>query len=105
MTREELEIVINDTTLSQDTRDDAKSQLAKLDALQTSSGVEGINNDILFAVREFNQSIDKLAKAGVDKKQVEDIVDDKFRDTKIGKNNLDSTVLKLEMVKRERFLI
>jgi homoserine acetyltransferase len=68
MTREELEIVINDTTLSQDTRDDAKSQLAKLDALQTSSGVEGINNDILFAVREFNQSIDKLAKAGVDKK-------------------------------------
>lgn len=95
MTREELEIVINDTTLSQDTRDDAKSQLAKLDALQTSSGVEGINNDILFAVREFNQSIDKLAKAGVDKKQVEDIVDDKFRDTKIGKNNLDSTVLEL----------
>jgi hypothetical protein len=28
MTREELEIVINDTTLSQDTRDDAKGQLA-----------------------------------------------------------------------------
>jgi MoxR-like ATPase len=95
MTREELEIVINDTTLSQETRDDAKGQLGKLNALQTSSGVEGINNDILFAVREFNQSIDKLAKAGVDKKQVEDIVDDKFRDTKIGKNNLDSTVLEL----------
>jgi MoxR-like ATPase len=95
MTREELELVISDTTLSQDTRDDAKVQLAKLDALQTSSGVQGINNDILFAVREFNQSIDKLAKAGVDKKQVEDIVDDKFRDTKIGKNNLDSTVLEL----------
>lgn len=95
MTREELEIVINDTTLSEETRDDARKQLAKLDALQTSTGAEAVNKDILFAVREFNQSIEKLTKAGVDKKQVEDIVDEKFKDTKIGKNNLDSTVLEL----------
>lgn len=94
MTREELEQVANSTSVSQDLRDDAKRQLDKLDALESSQS-SSVNADILFAVREFNSSIDKLTKAGVDKAKVEEIVDEKFKDTKIGKNNLDSSVLEL----------
>ena len=95
MTKEELELVINDPSVSQEVKDDAKIQLDKIVALETREQSEGVDEDVLFAVKEFNKSIEKLAKAGVDKKQVEEIVDDKFKTTKIGKKNLDSTILEL----------
>lgn len=95
MTKEELELVISDPSVSQEVKDDAKIQLDKIVALETREQSEGVDEDVLFAVKEFNKSIEKLAKAGVDKKQVEEIVDDKFKTTKIGKKNLDSTILEL----------
>jgi MoxR-like ATPase len=95
MTREDLELVINDPSVSQEVKDDAQIQLDKIIALETKEQSEGVDDDVLFAVKEFNKSIEKLAKAGVDKKQVEEIVDDKFKTTKIGKKNLDSTILEL----------
>jgi NCAIR mutase (PurE)-related protein len=70
MTREELELVINDTSVSQEVRDDAQAQLDKITALETRQQSEGVDEDVLFAVKEFNKSIEKLAKAGVDKNKM-----------------------------------
>jgi len=95
MNKQDLEQIINDMTISEDIRQDAQRQLDKLISLETKGEAEGVDEDIVFAVKEFNKSIDKLANASVDKKQVEDIVDEKFKKTKIGKTNLDSAILEL----------
>jgi hypothetical protein len=95
MNKTELEQIINDMTISEDIRQDAQRQLDKLISLETKGEAEGVDEDIVYAVKEFNKSIEKLTNASVDKKQVEDIVDEKFKKTKIGKTNLDSAVLEL----------
>lgn len=95
MKREELEQIIADTTVSQDIRDDAQAQLEKLNRAETSEKSNGVDEDIVFAVKEFNKAIEKLSEAGVNKQEVNDIVDEQFKTVKFGKNNLDSTVLDL----------
>lgn len=95
MKKEELLAIINDTTISQDIRDNASEQLKKLELLETRDENQGIDRDITFAVKEFNKSIEKFANQGVNKKEVEAIVDEQFQKTKIGKKNLDSSILEL----------
>ena len=95
MKREELEQIIADTTVSQDIRDDAQAQLEKLNRAETSEKSNGVDEDIAFAVKEFNKAIEKLSEAGVNKQEVNDIVDEQFKTAKFGKNNLDNTVLDL----------
>jgi len=95
MKKEELIAIINDTTISQDIRDNASEQLKKLELLETRDENQGIDQDITFAVKEFNKSIEKFANQGVNKKEVEAIVDEQFQKTKIGKKNLDSSILEL----------
>jgi len=94
MKREELEQIINDPSISQIVKDDAVEQLKKLDTIEQSESLK-VDSEITFAIKEFNNSIEKLVNKGVDKQQVADIVDEKFRDTKIGKANLDESVLEL----------
>ena len=95
MTKQDFLDVINDPNTPLDLKTDAQEQLAKIEAQEMKGEASGVDNDIIFAVKEFNKSIDKLANAGVDKKEVEDIVDEKFKKTKIGKKNLDSSILEL----------
>jgi hypothetical protein len=95
MKREELEQIIADTTVSQDIRDDAQAQLDKLNRAETSEKSNGVDEDIAFAVKEFNKAIEKLSEAGVNKQEVTDIVDEQFRTAKFGQNNLDSSILDL----------
>lgn len=95
MKREELEQIIADTTVSQDIRDDAQAQLDKLNRAETSEKSNGVDEDIIFAVKEFNKAIEKLSDAGVNKQEVTDIVDEQFRTAKFGQNNLDSSILDL----------
>jgi MoxR-like ATPase len=94
MRKEELEQIINDPSISQIVKDDAVEQLKKLDTIEQSESLK-VDSEITFAIKEFNNSIEKLVNKGVDKQQVADIVDEKFRDTKIGKANLDESVLEL----------
>lgn len=95
MKREDLEQIIADTTVSQDIRDDAQAQLDKLNRAETSEKSNGVDEDIAFAVKEFNKAIEKLSEAGVNKQEVTDIVDEQFRTAKFGQNNLDSSILDL----------
>jgi cobaltochelatase CobS len=94
MNKQELLDVIN-SNVSEDIKQDAREQYEKLLAIEARNDNEGIDEDIAFAVKEFSKSIENLSKAGVDKKQVEDIVDDQLAKVKIGKKNLDATVLEL----------
>lgn len=94
MNKQELLDVIN-SNVSEDIKQDAREQYEKLLAIEARNDNEGIDEDIAFAVKEFSKSIENLSKAGVDKKQVEDIVDDQLAKVKIGKKNLDVTVLEL----------
>lgn len=95
MKKEQLLEIINNPNIEADIKQDAQIQLDKLLALETEDESQGVDNDILFAVKEFNKSIEKLAKAGVDKQKVEEIVTDRFKSLKIGKKNLDSSILDL----------
>lgn len=95
MKKEQLLEIINNPNIELDIKQDAQAQLDKLLALETEDESQGVDNDILFAVKEFNKSIEKLANAGVDKKKVEEILTDRFKTLKIGKKNLDSTILDL----------
>ena len=51
MTKEELELVISDPSVSQEVKDDAKIQLDKIVALETREQSEGVDEDVLFAVK------------------------------------------------------
>lgn len=95
MKKEQLLEIINNPNIELDIKQDAQAQLDRLLALETEDESQGVDNDILFAVKEFNKSIEKLANAGVDKKKVEEILTDRFKTLKIGKKNLDSTILDL----------
>ncbi len=95
MKKEQLLEIINNPNIEADIKQDAQIQLDKLLALETEDESQGVDNDILFAVKEFNKSIEKLANAGVDKQKVEEIVTDRFKSLKIGKKNLDSSILDL----------
>ena len=95
MKKEQLLEIINNPNIELDIKQDAQAQLDKLLALETEDESQGVDSDILFAVKEFNKSIEKLANAGVDKKKVEEILTDRFKTLKIGKKNLDSTILDL----------
>jgi cobaltochelatase CobS len=95
MKKEQLLEIINNPNIEADIKADAQMQLDKILALETEDESQGVDSDILFAVSEFNKSIEKLANAGVDKEKVEEIVTDRFKSLKIGKKNLDSSVLDL----------
>ena len=95
MKKEQLLDIINNPNIEADIKADAKMQLDKILALETEDEAEGVEQDILFAVKEFNKSIEKLANSGVDKEKVEEILLDKFKTLKIGKKNLDSSILDL----------
>lgn len=95
MKKEDLLKIINNPNIEADIKADAQTQLDKLLALENEDEEQGVDNDILFAVKEFNKSIEKLANSGVDKEKVEEIILDKFKTLKIGKKNLDSTILDL----------
>ena len=95
MKKEELEAIIINPNIEADIKKDAQEQLDKLARLETEDETQGVDSDILFAVKEFNKSIEKLADAGVDKTKVEEIVTDRFKSLKVGKKNLDSSVLEL----------
>lgn len=95
MKKEQLLEIINNPNIELDIKQDAQAQLDRLLALETEDESQGVDSDILFAVKEFNKSIEKLANAGVDKKKVEEILTDRFKTLKIGKKNLDSTILDL----------
>jgi hypothetical protein len=58
MTKEELELVINDPSVSQEVKDDAKIQLDKIVALETREQSEGVDDDVLFAVKSIRAIID-----------------------------------------------
>lgn len=95
MKKEQLLEIINNPNIEADIKADAQIQLDKILALETEDENQGVDNDILFAVKEFNKSIEKLANAGVDKQKVEEILTDRFKTLKIGKKNLDSSILDL----------
>jgi hypothetical protein len=95
MKKEDLLQIINNPNIESDIRNDAQLQLDKLLALENEDEEQGVDDDILFAVKEFNKSIEKLANSGVDKEKVEEIILDKFKTLKIGKKNLDSTIIDL----------
>lgn len=95
MKKEQLLEIINNPNIEADIKADAQMQLDKILALETEDESQGVDSDILFAVSEFNKSIEKLANAGVDKEKVEEIVTDRFKSLKIGKKNLDSSILDL----------
>jgi energy-coupling factor transporter ATP-binding protein EcfA2 len=95
MKKEQLLEIINNPNIEADIKADAQMQLDKILALESEDENEGVEQDILFAVKEFNKSIEKLANAGVDKEKVEEILTDRFKTLKIGKKNLDSSVLDL----------
>lgn len=95
MKKEQLLDIINNPNIEADIKADAQMQLDKILALETEDEAEGVEQDILFAVKEFNKSIEKLANSGVDKEKVEEILLDKFKTLKIGKKNLDSSILDL----------
>jgi hypothetical protein len=94
MKREELEQIINDPTISQIVKDDAIEQLKKLDTIEQSESLK-VDSEISFAIKEFNNSIEKLSKQGVDKEQVREIVEEKIQDTKFLDFNKASTDLKV----------
>lgn len=95
MKKEDLLLIINNPNIEADIKADAQVQLDKLLALENDDDEKGVDDDILFAVKEFNKSIEKLANSGVDKEKVEEIILDKFKTLKIGKKNLDSSILDL----------
>jgi cobaltochelatase CobS len=95
MKKEQLLEIINNPNIEADIKADAQLQLDKILALETEDESQGVEEDILFAVKEFNKSIEKLASAGVDKEKVEEILTDRFKTLKIGKKNLDSSILEL----------
>lgn len=95
MKKEQLLEIINNPNIEADIKADAQIQLDKILALETEDESQGVEEDILFAVKEFNKSIEKLANAGVDKEKVEEILTDRFKTLKIGKKNLDSSILEL----------
>jgi hypothetical protein len=95
MKKEQLLDIINNPNIEADIKADAQMQLDKILALETEDESQGVEQDILFAVKEFNKSIEKLANAGVDKQKVEEILTDRFKTLKIGKKNLDSSILDL----------
>lgn len=95
MKKEELIQIINNPNIESDIKMDAQMQLDKLLALENEDEEKGVDDDILFAVKEFNKSIEKLANSGVDKEKVEEIILDKFKTLKIGKKNLDSSIIDL----------
>jgi cobaltochelatase CobS len=95
MKKEQLLEIINNPNIEADIKADAQLQLDKILALETEDESQGVEEDILFAVKEFNKSIEKLANAGVDKEKVEEILTDRFKTLKIGKKNLDSSILEL----------
>jgi hypothetical protein len=95
MKKEQLLEIINNPNIEADIKADAQMQLDKILTLETEDESQGVDNDILFAVKEFNKSIEKLANAGVDKQKVEEILTDRFKTLKIGKKNLDSSILDL----------
>jgi len=94
MTKLELETIIDDINVADDIRNDARTQLGKLLALET-QGSSGLDKDISFAISEFKKGIEQIAKGSVDTEKVEEIVDAKLGVIKIGKKNLDSAVLEL----------
>jgi cobaltochelatase CobS len=95
MKKEDLMLIINNPNIEADIKADAQVQLDKLLALESDDDEKGVDDDILFAVKEFNKSIEKLANSGVDKEKVEEIILDKFKTLKVGKKNLDSSILDL----------
>lgn len=95
MKKEQLLDIINNPNIEADIKADAQAQLDKILALETEDESQGVDSDILFAVSEFNKSIEKLANAGVDKEKVEEILTDRLKTLKIGKKNLDSSILDL----------
>jgi cobaltochelatase CobS len=95
MKKEELQAIITNPNIDSDIKKDAQEQLDKLARLEAEDETQGVDSDIIFAVKEFNKSIEKLANAGVDKTKVEEIVTDRFKSLKVGKKNLDSSILEL----------
>ena len=95
MDKQQLLDVINDPNTAPDIKADAESQLQKLESLEASEESQGVDNDIKFAVNEFTSAIDKLAKEGVGKSEVRKIVDERLSKAKLGKKNLDKSLIDL----------
>jgi len=95
MDKQQLLDVINDPNTAPDIIADAESQLQKLESLEASDQTQQVDNDIKFAVDEFTQAIDKLAREGVGKSEVRKIVDERLSKAKLGKKNLDKSLIDL----------
>jgi cobaltochelatase CobS len=95
MKKEELIAIINDASQPQDIVDDAKKALSKIEAIEAKEAISIEDKDVNEAIRKFSESVNKLTSIGVDKKQVKDILDDEIQNIKIGKENLDSSLLQL----------
>jgi hypothetical protein len=95
MKKEELIAIINDASQPQDIVDDAKKALSKIEAIEAKESTSIEEKDVNEAIRKFSESVNKLTSIGVDKKQVKDILDDEIQNIKIGKENLDSSLLQL----------
>ncbi len=95
MDKQQLLDVINDPNTAPDIKADAESQLQKLESLEASDQTQQVDNDIKFAVDEFTQAIDKLAREGVGKSEVRKIVDERLSKAKLGKKNLDKSLIDL----------
>ncbi len=95
MDKQQLLDLINDPNTAPDIVSDAREQLAKLDALEITDDNQAVDNDIRFAVTEFSEAIDKLVTQGVNKSEVSKIVDERLSKAKLGKNNLDKSLIDL----------
>jgi hypothetical protein len=95
MDKQQLLDLINDPNTAPDIVSDAREQLAKLDALEITDVNQAVDNDIRFAVTEFSEAIDKLVTQGVNKSEVAKIVDERLSKAKLGKNNLDKSLIDL----------
>lgn len=95
MDKQQLIDIINDPITAPDIKADAESQLLKLESLEASDQTKQVDNDIKFAVDEFTDAIDKLAREGVGKSEVRKIVDERLSKAKLGKKNLDKSLIDL----------
>jgi cobaltochelatase CobS len=95
MKKEELIAIINDASQPQDIIEDAKSQLKKIEAIEAKEASSIEDRDVNEAIKKFSESVQKLTSIGVDRKEVKEILDEEIQNVKIGKENLDSSLLQL----------
>jgi len=87
--------IINDPSVSDVIKDDAREQLEQLERAEASAN-PSVDADINFAITELRKALQETAGQGaVDKKEVEDLINKELKGFKVGIKNLDTSVKEL----------